>query len=108
MSAHTPGPWEVVGSNLEVRSVLDGRLVVAIGAGHPDEDAYVVIADARLIAAAPAMKEALMRHGAHDPSCSALHAGDRQAGNLGARWLPGDGANCDCGLGAAIAKAEGK
>lgn len=83
---HSPGPWLTKEGQVYAENG-DGR-TITLCITYNDEDA----ANARLIAAAPTMYEALLF--AHDQlSCTC------------------DGAICDCAVaqvGAAIAKAEGR
>jgi len=60
MSAHTPGPWEVRPSANEIFNADHGRLPFDIAAGYTLIGAvYENDADARLIAAAPELLDAL-------------------------------------------------
>jgi hypothetical protein len=58
--SHTPGPWQIKPSNNEITNVDHGRLPFAIVAGYSLIGAtYENGKDARLIAAAPDLLEAL-------------------------------------------------
>ena len=64
MSAkHTPGPWEDVGPNEEGERCIfggdDSGVAVTIPVGNPDMNEARSIANARLIAAAPELLEAI-------------------------------------------------
>ena len=63
MSKHTPGPWEVRPSANEVINSDHGRLPFEIAAGYTLIGAvYENEADARLIAAAPDLLDALLEY----------------------------------------------
>ena len=77
MSAHTPGPWEVYGRDsyggVHVGTVADDPgHIVTVGEGTLENNE----ADARLIAAAPELAEALeaMRR------CPGVHQTDQETG----------------------------
>jgi hypothetical protein len=66
MSAHTPGPWYTTGPNIHAQWTDDDgnvtdRWVATISAGQGDQPRLTDHANARLIAAAPALLEALER-----------------------------------------------
>jgi hypothetical protein len=68
MSKHTPGPWEARGKAIVVRgsprwnNAYNGRICNVQGAGEGDNKINETAkANARLIAAAPAMYEALQK-----------------------------------------------
>jgi len=89
-AGHTPGPWEIDFSDMEITR---GQKVV----GYLDK---VNEANARLIAAAPDLLEALKLFVGSEHSDSCIASLDAE----------GELAGCDCGLvegRAAIAKAEG-
>lgn len=95
MSKHTPGPWKVAAIPGAVIA-MDNTTIAKVFYGERS----VCDANARLIAAAPELFEALgsaLRLGDHDGACKAM-----------ARGGPED---CICWVAAAhaaIAKAEGK
>jgi len=58
MSKHTPGPWKVVvseGRQVEIEAGDGLKIAGLYYTGHPEN----ILTDARLIAAAPEMKDAL-------------------------------------------------
>jgi hypothetical protein len=80
-TAHTPGPWAVSGPFPTVVGMKDGRPVVIADAQYRNNEhsgAMVLknegMANARLIAAAPALYEALERllKEIDDPDCESL------------------------------------
>ena len=65
-AGHTPGPWEIHGDDLTMIGACDGKAMIAHAVGplevHPPEWRRTIeeaAANARLIAAAPAMLAAL-------------------------------------------------
>ena len=107
MSKHTPGPWVVVGSLTKyVEARLVGRLIQEVAACGPTiaDEGYgqQQEANARLIAAAPALLEAL----------KAVHALVSEGAAIGFNPLDGDWAErlflSQRQTYAAISQAEGR
>jgi hypothetical protein len=92
---HTPGPWKAVGWEglcVNAPDPIKGECTITLAAGRHGSSIAELSANARLIAAAPDMHEAL--HIAHNQMCALLGAGaelQRQARLSGdthedARW----------------------
>jgi hypothetical protein len=93
MSKHTPGPWQVHGSHIYTADPERALLAQVFNSGSKASD-YPLQANARLIAAAPELLEALKD--------ALFHVANQ--GDIGVdQWLA-----CERKARAAIAKAEGE
>lgn len=61
MATHTPAPWHTGGKNNSIIYAPDGWAVADANTFHGRDNGEVQAANARLIAEAPAMYEALIR-----------------------------------------------
>lgn len=84
--AHTPGPWTAgrpdmgtVVDGIVSKWIYAGEQYVAIASGRIDGDWDEVIANARLIAAAPALLEALKEALVAQPDLDAVRRWERKA-----------------------------
>lgn len=106
MSKHTPGPWQTDQAehdapyqDIRIHAGKGSICCVWIDDAPLHDYNAEQRANARLIAAAPELLEALKQHGAHHGNCDYM---------ILLTSLPPMRKPCSCGLHAAIAKAEGK